>query len=368
MRDVRCDRLADLIVRYSLKLEPGQTVSIEGLADAKPLLLALYRAALAAGAHPQVLPRFEEPEEILLAEASDEQLAWVSELELHRVTHIDARVTLYAEANTRRHTGVDPVRHAAYVSARRTLGNAFNDRVDSGEARWCGTLYPTTGHAQDAGMSTTEFEDFVFHACHVDGEDDPVAFWEGFASELRARAASLDAVRELRFLGEGTDLTVGLEGRRWLTGDGTHNMPCGEIFTSPVETATRGEVAFSMPASFAGRDVHGIRLRFEEGRVVHAEAREGEEHLRSLLAMDDGASILGEAALGLNYGIDRHTGNTLFDEKIGGTIHLALGLGFAQAGGLNRSALHWDIVTGLGAGGEIQADGETIWRDGHFLD
>jgi aminopeptidase len=174
-------------------------------------------------------------------------------------------------------------------------------------------------------------------------------------------------VSELRLLGEDTDLTLGLAGRRWLTGDGTHNMPCGEIFTSPVETATRGEVAFSMPASFAGHEAHGIRLRFEDGRVVHAEAREGEEHLRALLAMDEGASILGEAAIGLNYGIDRHTGNTLFDEKIGGTIHLALGLGFAQAGGLNRSALHWDIVTGLGPGGEIQADGETIWRDGHFL-
>jgi aminopeptidase len=144
-------------------------------------------------------------------------------------------------------------------------------------------------------------------------------------------------------------------------------MPCGEIFTSPVETATRGEIAFSMPASYAGHAVDGIRLRFEHGRVVHAEAREGEEHLRSLLALDDGAGILGEAAIGLNYGIDRHTGNTLFDEKIGGTIHLALGLSFAQAGGLNRSALHWDIVTGLGPDGEIQADGETVWRDGHFL-
>jgi aminopeptidase len=367
MGDPRYDRLADLIVRYSLKLEPGQTVSIEGLADAKPLLLALYRAALAAGAYPQVMPRFEEPEEILLAEASDDQLAWVSDMELHRVTHVDARVTLYSETNTRRHTLVDPKRHAAYVAARRTLGNAFNDRIESGDARWCGTLYPTAGHAQDAGMSTTEFEDFVFRACHVDGDEDPVEFWERFGAELRARAASLDAVSELRLLGEDTDLTLGLAGRRWLTGDGTHNMPCGEIFTSPVETATRGEVAFSMPASFAGHEAHGIRLRFEDGRVVHAEAREGEEHLRALLAMDEGASILGEAAIGLNYGIDRHTGNTLFDEKIGGTIHLALGLGFAQAGGLNRSALHWDIVTGLGPGGEIQADGETIWRDGHFL-
>jgi aminopeptidase len=367
MRDPRYDRLADLIVRYSLKLEPGQTVSIEGIAEGKPLLLALYRAALAAGAHAQVMPRFEEPEEILLAEGSDEQLAWVSELERHRVARIDARVTLYSETNTRRHTGVDPLRHAAYVSARRTLANEFNDRVDSGDARWCGTLYPTAGHAQDAGMSTTEFEDFVFRACHVDGTEDPVAFWEGFGAELRARAASLDAVKELRLLGEGTDLTLGLDGRRWLTGDGTHNMPCGEIFTSPVETATRGEIAFAMPAQFAGQEVEGIRLRFEEGRVVHAEARAGEEHLRSLLAMDDGASILGEAAIGLNYGIDRHTGNTLFDEKIGGTIHLALGLGFAQAGGLNRSALHWDIVTGLGADGEIQADGETVWRGGRFL-
>jgi aminopeptidase len=367
MRDPRYDRLADLIVRYSLKLEPGQTVSIEGIAEGKPLLLALYRAALAAGAYPQVLPRFEEPEEILLAEANDDQLAWVSELERHRVTHVDARVTLYSETNTRRHTLVDAQRHAAYVAARLTLSNAFNDRVDSGDALWCGTLYPTAAHAQDAGMSTTEFEDFLFRACHVDGDEDPVAFWEGFAADLRARAASLDPVKELRLLGEGTDLTVGLDGRRWLTGDGRHNMPCGEIFTSPVETATRGEIAFSMPASYAGHAVDGIRLRFEHGRVVHAEAREGEEHLRSLLALDDGAGILGEAAIGLNYGIDRHTGNTLFDEKIGGTIHLALGLSFAQAGGLNRSALHWDIVTGLGPDGEIQADGETVWRDGHFL-
>ena len=216
-------------------------------------------------------------------------------------------------------------------------------------------------------MSLTEYEDFVYGACHVRAGEDPVAHWEGVSVELNARARELETFRELRILGPDTDLTVSVEGRSWLAADGKLNMPDGEIFTSPVETKTSGEVRFSFPAIFRGRGVEDVRLHFEGGQVIHAEAAEGGDYLKSLLAMDDGARTLGELAFGLNYEIDRFTRDILFDEKIGGTMHLALGSGFKKLGSRNDSGLHWDMICDLRTEGEVYADGELVWKAGHFL-
>ena len=215
-------------------------------------------------------------------------------------------------------------------------------------------------------MSLADYEDFVFRACHV-LDDDPVDHWRQVGERLQARAEELGSVRELRIVGEDTDLTVVVEGRTWRAAYGRQNVPDGEVYTSPVETGVNGTIRFGFPAVFVGREIDDARLVLENGRVVAAEAAGGEDYLRSLLKLDEGASGVGEIAFGLNYEIDRFTRNILFDEKIGGTVHIALGSGFPDLGGRNRSGLHWDLICDLRAEGEIYADGELIWKAGQFL-
>jgi aminopeptidase len=364
--DPRLDRLAGLLVDYSLELGAGETLLIEGFEVAAPLVLALHRHAVARGSHAYAQLQLEGLDEILVEEASEAQLDFVSDIQLKEIEAVDAVVSLLGRRNTRSFTQLDADRHRRLLASRRSVRQRFWERVSAGDARWVGTQFPTDAHAQDASMSLAEYEDFVFAACHVDAED-PAAHWRGVSRELHARAADLAAVHELRVVGPDTELKVVVEGRKWQPADGKLNMPDGEIYTSPVEDATDGEIRFTIPSMFNGRIVEDVRLRFEAGRVVHAEAARGEDYLRSLLAMDAGASVLGEAAFGLNPEIDRFTANILFDEKIGGTMHFALGSGFADLGGRNQSGLHWDLVCDLRAGGEVYADGELVWRNGAFV-
>jgi aminopeptidase len=364
--DPRVTRLGKLIVEYSLELQPGQIFRIDGPDVASPLILSLYRAALAVGALPYSTMSVDGLLETLLEEGSEEQVTHVSGLQVHEIDTIDALATVWSETNTRSLTRVDPGRHARFLKAQRQLSNRRWERISAGEMRWCGLLYPTNAHAQDADMSLGVYEDFVYAACHVD-EDDPAAHWQLVAASLNNIAEELESVRELRIVGPDTDLVVGVEGRKWISAEGRYNMPDGEVFTSPSETETEGEIRYTFPAIYHGREVEDIRLRFEGGRVVAAEATRGNEYLSSLLDMDAGARVLGEVAFGLNYEIDRFTRNILFDEKIGGTMHLALGSAFPQAGGSNTSGLHWDMICDLRADGEVYADGELIWQAGRFL-
>jgi aminopeptidase len=366
--DPRVARLAELAVSYSLSLKPGQVLRVDAPPVAAPLAIEIYRAALAAGAHPYVDLELERLPEVLLAEASDEQLEFVSPIAMTELGELDALVTIWAESNTRALTHADPDRHRRYLAARQELSKVRWARISNGELAWLGMLFPTQAHAQDAEMSLPEYERFVYQACHVEEPGDPVAYWTGLRAELIARADELARARELRVVGPGTDLRVGVEGRRWNAADGRYNMPDGEVFTSPLETVTEGEVSFAFPALFHGREVGGIRLRFEGGAVVKAEAARGQEYLDALLGMDAGARRLGEVAFGLNYEVDRFTQNTLFDEKIGGTMHFALGAGFADLGTKNESALHWDLVCDLREEGEVYADGKLVWRAGRFLE
>jgi aminopeptidase len=364
--DPRIGRLADLIVDYSLELQAEQVFRIDALDAASPLVLGLYRSAIRAGAFAYSSVGLEGTLELLLEHGSTEQIEYIAPQQWEEVEELDAIATIWSEANTRALSRVDPARHAGYLASQRKLHNRRWERIAGGEMRWCGTLFPTNAHAQDAGMSLSSYEDFVYSACHVD-TGDAADHWRLVAASLGARAESLGAVKELRIVGPDTDLRVGVEGRSWIAADGRYNMPDGEVFTSPVETATEGEIRYTFPAIYHGREVEDIRLRFEGGRVVHAEAARGDDYLKTLLAMDDGAKILGEVAFGLNYEIDRFTRNILFDEKIGGTMHLALGSAFSQAGGSNVSGLHWDMICDLREDGEVYADGELIWQAGRFL-
>jgi aminopeptidase len=367
MADQSLAKLADLIVNYSVELQPGQLVRLDGGTVAAPLLLELYRAAVRAGAHPYTRIALEGTEHIVLSEGVEDQIAFVSEIERREVEEIDALITIWADRNTRALSQADPQRVSRRTASQRTLSNRYWERIDTGEARWCGTRFPTYAHAQDAEMSMEEYENFVYAACHVRPHEDPVAHWRRVSTELNARARELERFRELRIVGEDTDLSLVVDGRQWLAADGRLNMPDGEIFTSPVESETEGEIRFTFPAIFGGRAVEDVRLRFESGRVVAAEAASGDDYLHSLLDMDEGARVLGEAAFGLNYEIDRFTRDVLFDEKIGGTLHFALGSSFKRLGGRNESGLHWDLICDLRDDGEVYADGELVWKAGRFV-
>lgn len=363
----RTERLARLLVEYSLDLREGQLVRIDGSEAAEPFLLALYRAALGVGALPTVVPVADGLTEILLREGTDAQLTYVSPGAFEELERLDALVTVWAETNTRSLSGVDPERQSTMVGARSELSRRRMERIFSDELAWCGTLYPTHAHAQDAEMSLAAYEHFVYGACHVENDaDDAVDYWRSTSKSLHDRAAMLGGAHELHIVGPDTDLRLAVGGRRWIPADGRRNMPDGEVFTSPLETETSGQIRYTFPATFQGHEVEDVRLRFEEGRVVDAAASSGSEYLQKMLAID-GADVLGEVAFGLNYEIDRFTGNILFDEKIGGTMHLALGASFPMAGGVNTSALHWDMICDLRDDGEVYADGELIWRRGEFV-
>lgn len=367
MSDPRVAKLGELLVNYSLELQPGQLLRIDAGTVAAPLVTEAYRAALRAGGHPRTQIDVEGLDAIAVAEANDDQLVFVSEIDRFEVEQVDALMTIWADRNTRALSGADPARVSRRIGSRRELTNRFWERIDAGAAKWVGTRFPTEAHAQDAEMSLADYEEFVYAACHVRPDEDPVAHWREVSAELNTRARELETFRELRVVGPDTDLRLNVEGRRWLGADGKVNMPDGEIFTSPVETATEGEIRFSFPAIFHGRGVEDVRLRFADGRVVAAEAKTANDYLQSLLDMDEGARTLGEFAFGLNYEIDRFTRDILFDEKIGGTLHLALGSSFKKLGGENDSGLHWDMICDLREEGEVYADGELVWKAGHFL-
>lgn len=364
--DPRVERLAHVLVRYSLRVRPGWLVRISAPAVAQPLILAAYREVLRAGAHPLLRVTVDGVEEAFYREASEEQLRYVSELQRQEVEHIDASLGVWADTNTRSLTNVPPERRRIRAEATRPLSQRFLERAAQGTLRWVGTQYPTQAAAQEAEMSLEEYEDFVYGAGFLD-RPDPVAEWESVRKRQQRIADFLSTKRTVRVVAEDTDLVVGVAGRRWINAAGEHNFPDGEVFTGPEEDRTAGHVRFTFPALYGGREVTGVRLVFEGGRVVHAEADKGREFLQEMLNTDPGARVLGEFAFGLNPHIQRFTRNTLFDEKIGGTVHMALGSSYPETGGRNQSGIHWDLICDLRQGGEVYADGELILRDGRLL-
>jgi aminopeptidase len=364
--DPRVRRLAEVVVNYSTEVKEGDVLMIQGPELAEPLIVEIVRAALAAGAIPHVRASVQGVDEAYLAAASDAQLDHLPPAALEDMNAIDARIAIIGAWNTRELSGIDPAKLARRSAAAQPLMGRFMERSSAGELRWCVTAYPCDAFAQDADMSLDAYADFVYQAGWLHLED-PVAAWRSYAGKLRALADKMAAMKTLRVVADGTDLTVGIEGRSWVASQGLRNFPDGEIFTGPLESETSGQVRFSFPAVMGGREVQDVRLRFEGGKVVHAEAAAGGDYLEQMLGMDAGASILGEFAIGTNYLVREFTRQILFDEKIGGTCHMALGAGYPDTGSVNRSGLHWDMVCDLRDGGEIHGDGEVIYRDGAFL-
>jgi aminopeptidase len=354
VRDSRIDGLARTLVNYSTELKAGERVLIQGPELSQPLALAVYREALRVGALPTIWSTFEEAGWVMYSEGSDDQLSWLDPLLLEAAKQVDAYISLRAPVNLKMLSSVDPAKQVLAQKARRP----FLDQVL--QKRWVLCELPTPALAQEAGMSLAEFEDFSFGAVSVD--------WPAMRADLLRRKAQLEAGREVHIIGPGTDIRLGVAGRTWIPDDGKHNMPGGEIFTGPVEDSVEGEISYDFPAVYAGREVDGVRLRFKAGKVVDASARAGEEYLIKMLDADEGARRLGELGVGTNYGIQRFSKSVLFDEKIGGTIHLAVGRSYEETGGVNQSAVHWDMVKDLRTDGEIRLDGKTIQRNGRFLD
>lgn len=362
----RLARLAQVLVGYSTAVEPGDLVRIDGHAVTAPLMREVYRAAIRAGGHPVCALTVDEATEALLDDGSDEQVEWVPLDTRWNVEHGDVWIVLDGPENTQHLSGVDPVKLAKRVKAREPYQARYLERFDRGEFRWVLCSFPTKAAAQDAGMSLREFEDVVYRAAFLDA-DNPVAAWRTFGEGLDQIGTFLETKSELRVVAEDTDLTFSVGGRSWRRAKGRSNLPDGEVFTSPVETSVEGTIRFSFPATIRGRSAEDVALRFEDGEVVDATAGRGEDFLREMIGMDAGARRAGEFAFGLNDAVSEYTGSLLLDEKIGGTVHLALGRSAPGTGGENVSALHWDLVRDLRDGGEVYADGELVYRDGAFL-
>jgi aminopeptidase len=364
MYDPRTEKMAEVIVRHSLGLKPGQLTLIATEPAGLALARAVFRRALAAGANPYVRTLLTDIEALLLREGSDEQVAYVSDLDRLELERVDARVVIRAPDNTRSLAGIEPARLALARRARRPLFDRILERKARGELATCLTQYPTAAAAQEAGMSLEDYEDFVFRACFCD-RPDAVQAWQELSREQQRYADYLNNVSEFHIEGPDTDLRLSTAGRTWVNSDGRANFPSGEVFTGPVETSARGRIRFDVPTPFSGHDVEGITLEFEDGKVVRARAERGEELLLKTLDTDPGARVLGEFAFGLNYGIDRPTRNILFDEKIGGTVHLAVGTGYPETGSTNRSAIHWDMIKNMKSG-RVSADGNVVYEHGRF--
>ena len=366
MRDPRVDNLARILVRYSTEVKEGETCVIEGPTAGEPLIAAVYEEVLRAGGHPILAVSLQGQLPVFFEHSSDAQLEWISPLAEWAAEEADCRIAIGADTNTRELSGVDPARQMKRRAASRRLMEVVMRRSAEGGHRWVYTLYPTEAFAADAEMSLREFEDFYYAACLAD-DSDSIEAWARASKECDRLAEWIQGHEEVRVTAPGTDIRLGIAGRKFIAADGKRNMPDGEFFTAPIEDSVDGEVSFHLPAMIGGREVAGAKLRFESGKVVDASAERGEEFLISLLDTDDGARRLGELGIGTNYAIDRGTRDVLLDEKIGGTVHMAVGASYPECGGSNESAVHTDLVCDLRLGGRIEVDGEPFQEDGRFL-
>jgi len=351
---------ADLLVGYCLEVEAGQKVLLRSSTLATPLLLELQRAVLEREAWPTFEVELPGQSRGFYAHARDAQLDDYDDVAMAQAKAIDAVLGIQAPHDLRELAEIDPALITRAARARRPI------RERTLKKRWCSTLWPTLAGAEQAGMSLERFAAVVRRATFLD-QDDPVRAWRGLSAFQETLIARLRGARELRIAADGTDLTLSVRGRTWVNSDGRRNMPSGEVFTGPLETSANGHIRFTIRSSPAGVDVDGVELELRDGEVVQATARSGEDYLRHALATDDGARRLGEIGIGTNFGIEQPVGAILFDEKIGGTVHLALGRSYPETGGKNLSALHWDLICDLRAGGVLSVDGDPLVTDGRFV-
>jgi aminopeptidase len=354
------EKYARLIVGYCTEVQPGDNVSLNVETPALPLARALTREVLRAGANPLLRLTYPEFVSDILELGSDAQFDGEPTFDLNEIRQVDAWIRVSAPDNSRELQNADKT-----LLARRMKRNRPVQNVRLNETRWLGTIFPTPAGAQDAGMSNDEFREFAYRAMFLYEDDPPSAGQAQFDRQV-SLVERLSRADEVHIKGPGTDLKLSVKGRKWENSAGKRNMPCGEVFTGPVESSAEGVITYDIPSAVNGVEVRNIRLRFEQGKVVEAHAEKGDDLLQAQLAADPGARYLGELGIGTNYQIQRPSMSILYDEKIGGTVHLALGQSYASTGGVNESAIHWDMITDLRGGGAIYLDGELFQEDGQF--
>lgn len=360
------ENYARLLVHYCLKLKEGERLFIQSTFLAEPLIRAIYKEALTVGAIVEIDLSFQEKYKSLINYSiNNDQLTYVPANYKAAMETFEAYLYIRAPYNLKEDQNIDTDKASIRQKSFAAIRDIYFDRTGNGLMKRSLCQFPTQANAQEAGMSLSEYEDFIYGACMLK-KDDPIQAWKDFGADQQKIADYLNNCTEVRYLGEGIDITFSCEGRNWINSDGQTNMPSGEVYTSPVENSVNGVIRFTMPAIYMGNEVEDVTLWVENGYIQKWEAKRGQSFLDYIFQLD-GTRYFGEAAIGNNYNIDRFTKNILFDEKIGGTIHMAIGQSYKQAGGKNKSDVHWDMIADMRKSGEIYADGEKIYEYGNFL-
>jgi len=372
MVDQRIEKLAKLIVQYSVDVKPKEKVNIRSFSElAFPLVNELFKECLLCDAYPRVTitsPLFIEYTPFsytFFKHAKEHQLKFASPFDKFEIENIDVMIFVGCAPNPKELTNIDPSKIKMAASSQEEYMKIFMRRMAEGKLKWVSMCYPINAQAQEAAMSLPEYEDFVYSSCLIDKEN-PIEEWKKIGKQQEKICEFLNQAGEIRVIGEDTDLAFSVEGRKWLSCDGKINMPDGEVATGPLEDSANGRVRFTFPGLFGGREVEDIKLSFKNGKVVEASAARGNDLLQETLKIE-GADRIGEIGIGTNYGITKFTKVILFDEKMGGTIHIALGASYEGTGGVNKSAIHWDILKDMKKDGEIYADGKLFYKNGKFL-
>ena len=358
-------KYAKLLTDYCLEVEKGDKVYIHSTTLAEPLVREVYKEVIIRGGHPEVNLDFSEKNKIFLDSGSEDQLTYISPLNDLIINTFDAYLYIRAPFNLREESNISPDKRKMRSEATAALNKVFSERTANGDLTRSLCQYPTQASAQEAGMSLDEYKDFVFKACHL-YEQDPASSWKQIRNDQQRIVDYLNNSGHIKYVGPKTDIAFSVEGRTWINSDGRVNMPSGEVFTGPVEESVNGTVFFDYPAIYLGREVSGVTFEVNDGLITKWNAEKGQEVLDEVMALK-GARYFGEVAIGTNYNIQRATKNILFDEKIGGSIHMAVGQSYIQTGGKNESVVHWDLISNMKEGGRIFADEELIYQDGKFL-
>ncbi len=366
MGDIRIERLAKVLVDYACDVKPGMWVGILGDVVTLPALREVYKEVIRAGGNPTLFISDEQMSRQFVREANDDQIAWLDPSQTLYYEKADVYIRIGSSTNTRAMSNIPASRVQKINAARRPWLDTRLNRAAEGSFEWVGTWYPNEASAQEANMSLEEYEDFVFGSCFCDKED-PAGEWRKLSAHQQKKVDWLKGKKHVRLQGPNADIQLSIDGRTFINSDGHKNMPSGEIFTGPVEESVNGWIRFSYPSIVGGRAVSGIELKFEDGKVVEGKAETNDDLLQAQLNTDAGSRYLGEFAIGTNFGINKFTGNILFDEKIGGTVHCAIGMGYPETGSKNRSAVHWDMICDMRNDSTIHVDGELFYRNGEFV-
>jgi len=364
--DIFIERLAKVITNYSLDVQSGHEVVILGESVAEPLMLELYKEMVKKGAYPTIVPTFSHSREIFFKYANEEQISHSSYILRHVFENTDRICSIVSSTNTKQLSNVDPEKIALEQGSKKEIYTIMMERERKGELKWNITAYPTDSMAQEASMSLMDYREFIFDACLL-GSDDPISEWRKFSLDQQKYCDYLTERGDFRFVGKDTDLSLSCKGRKWINCNGTNNFPDGEVFTGPVEDSVNGKIRFTYPLIYLGNEIEDVRLEFRDGEVTSYSAKKGERLLGKIIGLDEGSNKVGEIAIGTNYGIKKFTKNMLFDEKIGGTMHLAIGRSIPESGGQNVSSIHLDILKDMYDGGAVYADGEPFYENGRFL-